>query len=371
MGLLEVPMTNPLIEIKNLNKAYGNTNILHNISFSVNSGEFLTLLGPSGCGKTTLLRIISGFEEPSSGNILINNKCVNNLPPQQRDVHTIFQSYALFPHLSVFENVAFALRCKKIHENEIKNRVNDALSLVQLKYLSDRSIKQLSGGQQQRVAIARAIINQPQVLLLDEPLSSLDYSLRKTMQYELKQLQKTLNMTFILVTHDQEEALSMSDRIIVFNQGKIEQIGTPREIYETPTNLHVATFIGEVNVFDITIETISPDFITTQVEHIHLACKNTGKFQPGDKAHLIIRPEDIRVWSPSEVTKTEHMLPGNITDIIYKGSTVDVKVKLSSGKIIHASEFFDEDDDKLEYTLNEQVWVEWLPGWEVLLPYEN
>ena len=360
-------MSNPLIEINNLKKSYGDTKILKDLSFTVNSGEFLTLLGPSGCGKTTLLRIISGFEQPSSGQILINNQCVNNLPPQQRNVHTIFQSYALFPHLSVFENVAFALRCKKVSEDEIKQRVQNTLALVQLESFGKRSIKQLSGGQQQRVAIARAIINQPQVLLLDEPLSSLDHSLRKTMQYELKQLQKALNMTFILVTHDQEEALSMSDRIVVFNHGKIEQIGTPREIYETPCNLHVATFIGEVNVFPIIIHDIIDDLIITKIESVTLSCKNTGKFNLNDHANLLIRPEDIRVWSQSEVTDSQNMLPGRIVDIIYKGSTVDVKVALESGKIINASEFFDEDDDKLEYALNENVWVEWPTGWEVLL----
>jgi len=223
-------MSNPLIEIKGVCKSYHARTILNDVSFSVQPGEFLTLLGPSGCGKTTLLRMISGFEHPSSGEIFINGQCVNHLPPQQRDVHTVFQSYALFPHLSVFENVAFSLRCKRISQIEIEQRVHESLRLVQLDTFGARNIQQLSGGQQQRVAIARAIINRPQVLLLDEPLSSLDHRLRQAMQYELKQLQKTLNMTFIFVTHDQEEALSMSDRIIVFNQGNIEQIGTPRAI---------------------------------------------------------------------------------------------------------------------------------------------
>lgn len=363
-------MQNPLIEIKQLYKSYGNTTILKNISLSVYAGEFLTLLGPSGCGKTTLLRLISGFERPSLGEIQINGQCVNHLPPQQRDVHTVFQSYALFPHLSVFENVAFALRCKNVDNKAVEERVHEALQRVQLAAFANRNIKRLSGGQQQRIAIARAIINQPQVLLLDEPLSSLDYSLRKSMQYELKQLQKTLNMTFVFVTHDQEEALSMSDRIVVFNQGIIDQIGTPREIYETPRNLRVAMFIGEANIFDIEILRIEDNLLVTEVESIELHCKNTANFQVGDQAHLIVRPEDIRVWGIAEVKDTTNMIPGTIVDIIYKGSTVDLKVKLKSGKIINASEFFDEDDDKLEYTPNEQVWVHWLPGWEVLLPYE-
>lgn len=364
-------MTQPLIEIKQVYKSYGSAAILNNISLSVYNGEFLTLLGPSGCGKTTLLRLISGFEQPTQGNIFINGQCVNRLPPQKRDVHTVFQSYALFPHLTVYENVAFALRCKKVDKQTIAQRVEETLKLVQLESFAQRNIKQLSGGQQQRVAIARAIINRPQVLLLDEPLSSLDYRLKKAMQYELKQLQKALNMTFIFVTHDQEEALSMSDRIVIFNHGNIEQIGTPREVYETPTNLHVAKFIGETNIFNIKVDDILNEYLSIEIESVHLLCKNTGSYQVGDRAHLIVRPEDIRVWSLSEVEDTEEMLPGKIVDIVYKGSTVDLKVELPSGKIINASEFFDEDDDKLEYSPNETVWVQWLPGWEVLLPYEN
>ena len=364
-------MSNPLIEIKQLHKSYGHIEVLNNISLSVQPGEFLTLLGPSGCGKTTLLRLISGFEQPTAGHIYINGQCVNHLPPQKRDVHTVFQSYALFPHLSVFENVAFALRCKHIDNDEVQQRVNESLRLVQLESFGTRDIKQLSGGQQQRVAIARAIINRPQVLLLDEPLSSLDYRLRKAMQYELKQLQKTLNITFVFVTHDQEEALSMSDRIVVFNHGHIEQIGTPREVYETPNNLHVALFIGEANLFDILVDALDGDDLITQIESTTLRCKNTGNYQVGDNVHLIVRPEDIRVWGLTEISDTKGMLPGIIVDIIYKGSTVDVKVELTSGKIINASEFFDEDDDTLEYALNEPVWVHWPTGWDVLLPYEN
>jgi spermidine/putrescine transport system ATP-binding protein len=361
----------PLIEIKNICKSWHKLTVLNDISFSVQPGEFLTLLGPSGCGKTTLLRMISGFEQPSSGEIYINGVCVNHLPPQKRNVHTVFQSYALFPHLSVFENVAFALRCQGIGNDEVKQRVHESLQLVQLESLASRNIKQLSGGQQQRVAIARAIINRPEVLLLDEPLSSLDHRLRQAMQSELKHLQKTLNMTFIFVTHDQEEALSMSDRIIIFNHGQIEQTGTPRAIYETPNNLHVAQFIGEANVFDIQVQDIDDQDLTTEIESTILRCKNTGPYKPGDALHLIVRPEDIRVWSETEIPDTTGMLPGKIVDIIYKGSTVDLKVALPSGKMLYASEFFDEDDDKLEYLPNETVWIHWLPGWEVLLPYEK
>lgn len=364
-------MTETLIQIRDLSKSYANVSILQNISLDVHNGEFLTLLGPSGCGKTTLLRLISGFEQPTSGEIFINGKCVNNLSPQQRDVHTVFQSYALFPHLSVYENVAFALRCKRVHQEEIDTRVKDALRLVQLDSFAQRNIKQLSGGQQQRVAIARAIINRPQVLLLDEPLSSLDYRLRKEMQSELKQLQKTLNMTFIFVTHDQEEALSMSDRIVVFNHGHIEQIGTPRAVYETPASLYVASFIGETNIFTVEVQSANEQELNVIMENETIVCKNTAQFKAGDKLHLLIRPEDIRVWSLAEAVDHQGMLPGKIVEIVYKGSTVDLKVALPSGKVLNASEFFDEDDDKLEYMIDEDVWLEWIPGWEVLLPYEK
>lgn len=364
-------MLNPLIEIKNVYKSYDNHQVLTDISLNVASGEFLTLLGPSGCGKTTLLRLLSGFEQPSDGSIYINGVYVNDLPPQQRDVHTVFQSYALFPHLNVYENVAFALRCKKVDKAEIETRVYDTLELVQLKSFAKRDIKQLSGGQQQRVAIARAIINRPQVLLLDEPLSSLDYVLRKAMQYELKQLQKRLNMTFIFVTHDQEEALSMSDRIAVLNLGNIEQIGTPRDIYETPKTIHVASFIGQANIFDITVKAIDKEYIETEIESVPLKCTKPDNAKISDRYNLVIRPEDIQVWDTTEVTDTKNMISGTIVDIIYKGSTVDLKVELASGKIVNASAFFNEDDDKLEYILRESVWIHWLTGWEVLLPYEN
>lgn len=364
-------MSAPLIELQNIVKSYGETRVLRGIDLTVHDGEFLTLLGPSGCGKTTLLRLISGFETPDFGEIRMNGESVNRLPPQKRDVHTVFQSYALFPHLDVFENVAFALRCARVSEPEIRERVAQALSLVRLDDFAGRAIRQLSGGQQQRVAIARAIVNRPKVLLLDEPLSSLDYRLRKAMQSELKQLQKTLDMTFVFVTHDQEEALSMSDRIVIFNHGEIEQIGTPREVYETPKNLHVASFIGEANIIPVTVERIDNEQLFVRIESVEIACRHTGSFALNDALHLVIRPEDIQVWDSSEISDTSGMLPGRIVDIIYKGSTVDVKVALASGRTISASEYFDEDDDKLEYVINEAVWVQWLPGWEVLLAHEN
>lgn len=370
---LQMTRIKPLVEITNLKKSFGSNTILKDINLSVYPGEFLTLLGPSGCGKTTLLRLISGFETATDGQILLDGHCVSQLPPQQRDIHTVFQSYALFPHLNVYENVAFALRCQKLPESDIKTRVHEALTQVHLTGFDKRDIKQLSGGQQQRVAIARAIVNRPKVLLLDEPLSSLDHRLRKNMQSELKHLQKELNMTFIFVTHDQEEALSMSDRIAVFNHGHIEQIGTPREVYETPESLFVAGFIGEANIFDLDITKADAKNACTVIENREMCCNNTGNFSAGDKIHMIIRPEDIRVWSPSEVKNkdTQAMLPATISEITYKGKTVDLSVTLASGRVIYASEFFDEDDGELDFELGEQVFVEWYSGWEVLLPYEK
>ncbi len=364
-------MIKPLIQIRHVSKNYGKLPILQDISFDVYPGEFLTLLGPSGCGKTTLLKMLSGFETPSSGDIFMENRKINHLPPQKRNIHTIFQNYALFPHMDVFENVAFSLRCQHIDEDTITLKVQDALKMVQLDGFQHRSIKKLSGGQQQRVAIARAIINQPQVLLLDEPLSSLDYRLRKKMQIELKNLQKELNMTFIFVTHDQEEALSMSDRIVIFNQGKIEQIGTPLDIYENPKNLHVAKFIGETNIFNVSAHEITPDYIYTKIAGIKIACKRIPNICNGDPLYLIVRPEDIRVYPLSHTEHPENKMKGKIVNMIYKGSTVDLNVQLESGQIVSSTEFFDEDHEKIEYKINEPVSIEWITGWEVLLPYEH
>jgi spermidine/putrescine transport system ATP-binding protein len=361
-------MQQPIIAINNVSKSYDKQLVLNSINLQIYDGEFLTLLGPSGCGKTTLLRLISGFEKPTSGHVFINNQCCNELPPQKRDVHTIFQSFALFPHMNVFDNIAFGLRCKKLNEKVINEQVSEVVNLMKLDGCTHKTPKLLSGGQQQRVAIARAIVNRPRVLLLDEPLSALDYRLRKSMQLYLKQLQRKLNMTFIFVTHDQEEALSMSDRIAVLHQGCIEQIGTPRQIYETPDNLTVANFIGQANVFDLIVENTIDDKIKASIESIDFYFHNSKGFKKGDKLHLIMRPEDLHLISEKKAACSPHMLPGKIIDIIYKGSTIDLKIILSSGFTLYASEFFDED---LAYEIGEAVWLHWFSGWEVLLPYES
>jgi len=366
-------LDNTVVELQGVSKSIHDHVVLHEINLKVREREFLTLLGPSGCGKTTLLRLISGFEEPSKGNIFIDNKNVSGLPPHQRHVHTVFQSYALFPHMTVFENIAFGLRCQKIAESDIQRRVIDILKMVKLEKFMERKPNQLSGGQQQRVAIARAAVNRPRVLLLDEPLSSLDYRLRKTMQIELKQLQRTLGITFIFVTHDQEEALSMSDRVVVMHEGYIEQIGTPREVYEEPRNLNVANFIGEANIFEGHIlHTNGNAQITVTMLGKTRAAKSQRAFSSGEKVHVLVRPEDVKVWGQPEVSDTTDMFAGVVEEVTYKGTTVDLMVRLDDSKaIIAATEFFDEDDDRLEYKLGEKVWVNWTPGWEVILPHET
>ena len=243
----------PIIELRSIKKSYGSNTIINDFNLTINNGEFVTILGPSGCGKTTVLRLLAGLEELDSGSIILDGEDITNVPAEKRHINTVFQSYALFPHMTIFENVAFGLRMQKVPNDEIKPRVLEALRMVQLEEMADRKPTQLSGGQQQRIAIARAVVNKPKVLLLDESLSALDYKLRKQMQNELKMLQRQLGITFIFVTHDQEEAITMSDRIVLLRKGKIAQDGSPREIYEDPANLFVARFIGEINVFEATV----------------------------------------------------------------------------------------------------------------------
>jgi spermidine/putrescine transport system ATP-binding protein len=366
-------MTNTIIELKGVSKSYGSYQALHETDLLIQNGEFITLLGPSGCGKTTLLRLISGFETPDKGRIFINGKDVTDLPPEQRHLNMVFQSYALFPHMTVFDNVAFGLRCKKVPEKDVIHRVTEVLKMVKLEQLADRKPHKLSGGQQQRVAIARAVVNEPIVLLLDEPLSALDYNLRKNMQIELKQLQRRLGITFVFVTHDQEEALSMSDRVAIMNEGFIEQLGTPKNVYEEPHNLYVAEFIGETNIFTAEILETSETKLTVEIEGKKFILNNKRNFEVKQQIYVVVRPEDVAVWGENEITveETKNMLPGTVEQVIYKGSTVDLIVRLPSEKRILATEFFNEDDEKLDYHITEKVWIDWIPGWEVLLPYEK
>ena len=300
---------NKIIELKNISKSFDGEMVLDNISLDIHDNEFMTLLGPSGCGKTTTLRIIGGFVYPDQGDVIFMGARINDVPPHKRNVNTVFQKYALFPHLNVFENVAFPLRERKVPKQEIKEKVNKMLEMVMLSGFAHRRVTSLSGGQQQRVAIARALVNEPKVLLLDEPLGALDLKLRKDMQQELKKIQKSTGITFIFVTHDQEEALSMSDTIVVMSEGKIQQIGTPQDIYNEPVNSFVADFIGESNIVDGVMLADYKVRFGGQV----FDCLDTG-FAPNEPVDVVIRPEDVDIVKPAP-----GVLQGTVTSVTFMG----------------------------------------------------
>ena len=315
-------MEKKLIELKGICKEFDGVQVLNSIDLDIFDKEFVTLLGPSGCGKTTLLRIISGFEHPDSGDVIFDGAIINDIPPHKRNVNTVFQKYALFPHLNVFDNIAFGLRLKKVPDQEIRTRVKEMLALVNLKGFERKNVNYLSGGQQQRVAIARALINTPKVLLLDEPLGALDLKLRKDMQNELKNIQKRTGITFIYVTHDQEEALSMSDKVVVVADGCIQQIGTPTDIYNEPVNAFVADFIGESNIVDgIMLEDFRAKFSGHTFE-----CLDSG-FEKGEKVDIVVRPEDVDVVAPEK-----GMLQGVVTSVTFKGVHYEIIVDIGGFK---------------------------------------
>ena len=313
---------NNIIDLKDIRMSFDGETVLDGIDLSIKDGEFVTLLGPSGCGKTTTLRIIAGFESPDSGDVFFEGKKINAVPPHKRSINTIFQRYALFPHLNVYENIAFGLKVKKVAKSEIPEKIDEMLKLVNLKGLEKRRIETLSGGQQQRVAIARAIINHPKVLLLDEPLSALDLKLRKDMQVELKNLQKRTGITFIFVTHDQEEALSMSDTVVVMDKGKIQQIGTPADIYNEPQNAFVADFIGESNIID---GIMKKDFLVEFDNHT-FECLDSG-FAENEEVDVVIRPEDVDIVPP-----VKGMLEGEVTSVTFLGVHYEIIVDINNFK---------------------------------------
>ncbi len=315
---------NELIRLSGVAKSFDDDVILKSLNLSVNDGEFVTLLGPSGCGKTTTLRIIGGFEKPDAGDVFFASQRINDVPPNKRNINTVFQKYALFPHLNVAENIAFGLNIRKVDKKEVARRVEEMLELVNLKGFGRRSVASLSGGQQQRVAIARAVIQQPKVLLLDEPLGALDLKLRKEMQVELKNLHETLNMTFIYVTHDQEEALTMSDTVVVMNQGEILQQGTPIDIYNEPANAFVADFIGESNIIPgIMKQDKVIEFLGTVYD-----CVDTG-FEKNEPVDLVIRPEDIVLLEKSSgsIQQADRLLKGRVQTCLFKGVHYEMLVE--------------------------------------------
>ena len=300
---------NSIIRLHQVVMTYDGEQVLKGIDLNIRDEEFVTLLGPSGCGKTTTLRIIGGFATPDSGEVYFNGKQINHLPPYKRQVNTVFQKYALFPHLNVFENVAFGLKIQKLPDREIRSRVGEMMEMVNLKGYERRGIDQLSGGQQQRVAIARALVNHPKVLLLDEPLGALDLKLRKEMQIELKKIQQQLDITFVYVTHDQEEALTMSDTVVVMRDGEIQQIGTPQDIYNEPINAFVADFIGESNILEGIME---QDFLV-EFAGVQFPCVDSG-FALRERVQVVVRPEDVKV-----VPEEQGQLSGVVESVIFKG----------------------------------------------------
>ena len=323
-------MAKELIRLRNLCMAFDDEPVLDNLNLYINDKEFLTLLGPSGCGKTTTLRIIGGFTTPTSGDVLFDGVRINDVPPYKRQINTVFQKYALFPHLNVFENVAFGLRLKKVPEAEIRERVMEMLEVVSLKGFENRKPDALSGGQQQRVAIARALVNRPKVLLLDEPLGALDLKLRKDMQMELKRIQQQVGITFIYVTHDQEEALTMSDTIVVMNNGRIQQIGDPKRIYDEPKNAFVADFIGQSNL--LTGVMLEDELVMMAGKEF--PCVDEG-FEKNEVVDVVVRPEDIMV-----VGTDVGMLEGVVESVLFKGVHYEIMVEtLGYRWMIHNTQY--------------------------------
>lgn len=326
-----------MIEIVEIEKHFSGQTVIYPLNLTIHEGEFLTILGPSGCGKTTLLRMIAGFEQATKGDILLDGKNVSDVPPYQRDVNIVFQHYALFPHMTVEQNIGFGLQMKKIPKAEQKKRIDEAVALTRLTELTNRKPTQLSGGQQQRVAIARAIVNNPKVLLLDEPLGALDLQLRKDLQIELKQLQRKLGITFVYVTHDQEEAMAMSDRIVIMNGGRVEQQGTPYEIYHQPKSLFVATFIGENNIF-----------------------------QKGEQI-FSVRPEKIVLRNSNNAEPSNHTYQkrGMVTDIVFLGNMYKLFIQLDGDQTLLVA--YQQAQDKNRYKEGDLLDVGWAPEDEVIL----
>ena len=348
-----------IVRLENVSKKFGDTTVIENISLDIIEGEFITLLGSSGCGKTTILRMISGLEDVTSGKVYIDDKDVTHVDPTKREVNTIFQNFALFPKMTVTDNITFGLRMKKVDKKEIEKRCANVIKLVKLEGFENRYPSELSGGQQQRVAIARGIIMNPKVLLLDESLCSLDLKLKKSMQIELKRIQKKLGLTFIYVTHNQEEALSMSDRIVIINKGNIEQIGTPQEIYKNPKKVFVADFIGEANIIDAQVIRVFKNGIKVSIlEGFKQEIITKDEFKVGDNIKIIIRPEDIKVSK----RKMKDSINGVIAVTTYNGDSTKLLIDIPGKQDIKASII---NDEKFNY--NEEVYIVFDPKYIIPL----
>lgn len=350
------------VELRNVTKRFGDFTAVDDVGLQIQNGEFFSLLGPSGCGKTTTLRMIAGFELPTEGEIYLNGQPVGQLPPFKRNVNTVFQNYALFPHMTVTENVAFGLEMKKLARAEIEKRVEEALHLVRLPGMGQRKPRQLSGGQQQRVALARALVNRPEVLLLDEPLGALDLKLRKAMQLELKDLQESLGITFIFVTHDQEEAMTMSDRIAVMDQGRVLQVGTPAEIYEHPNSRFVADFIGETNFLPCKVVGRENGMATVEVSNrLSMEAECSHEVQVGQEGSVIIRPEKITIHSHQVAAPGQDTIfPGVVNEVVYIGTDTRFVVRLEDGSLINVRHQNVMASDPLaHFSRGDQVYVSW------------
>lgn len=362
-------MADMAVEVRDLVKQFPNpgggvVNAVDHVTLQIEDGEFFSLLGPSGCGKTTTLRILAGFERPTSGEVRIKGRLVNSVPPYARPVNMVFQNYALFPHMTVFQNVAFGLEMERVPKAEIERRVEAALALVRMAGMRARRPAQLSGGQQQRIALARALVKRPSVLLLDEPLGALDLKLRKEMQLELKALQQQVGITFVYVTHDQEEALTMSDRIAVMNQGKVLQIGPPAEIYERPNCRFVADFIGETNFLEGTLARMEDGRASVEVtgERMQVVGLAQGELRTGQRVAVSIRPEKIRLHTtPPQVHL--NCFPGHVQDMAYIGSDTRVRVRLSPSLVISVWEQnrISSLNPEATFSRGQAIWVTWLP----------
>ena len=352
-------MKKRIVQFKNINKNYKDVVAVKNFNLEIYEGEFLTLLGPSGCGKTTSLRILAGFEKPSNGEVYLEEQQINEIPSYQRPINMVFQNYALFPHMNIFDNVAYGLRQKKISEEEVKTEVEKFLSLVRLEGYEKRNIWQLSGGQQQRVALARALINKPKILLLDEPLAALDKKLRKEMQIELQNLQKNLNITFVLVTHDQEEALSMSDRICVMNEGNIIQVGSPNDLYDLPINKFVANFIGKSNFIKCEIKSITEKFIEVNSNNKLLNLnKNSLNFSQNDKVIMSFRPEKLKINYESNL-KNGLLLKAKVLNKIFLGEYTEYYLLSNEiGEFYFLNTNSREEDKKINPGIEINLWID-------------